>query len=96
VKIVLDFVIQVRRARSSCKAFQVVQTRQGNENPSFDDRSANRQCAARSGVRNLAHFIDRIARHGRRVYVNSDLLPVADSNGFDPVGPRRAGTVFLD
>ena len=38
-EIVLDFVIQVRRALE-LQGFQVVQTRQGNENPSFDDRSA--------------------------------------------------------
>src|SRR5712691_4950779 len=38
-EIVLDFTIQVRRALE-LQGFQVVQTRQGNENPSFDDRSA--------------------------------------------------------
>src|SRR5260370_36898539 len=38
-EIVLDFAIQVRRALE-LQGFQVVQTRQGNEDPSFDDRSA--------------------------------------------------------
>src|SRR5258708_25266879 len=38
-EIVLDFAIQVRRGLE-LQGFQVVQTRQGNENPSFDDRSA--------------------------------------------------------
>src|SRR5580658_1894326 len=38
-EIVLDFAAQVRRALEA-QGFQVVQTRQGNEDPSFDDRSA--------------------------------------------------------
>jgi N-acetylmuramoyl-L-alanine amidase len=37
--IVLEFAAQVRTALES-QGFQVVQTRQGNANPSFDDRSA--------------------------------------------------------
>src|SRR5438034_2682930 len=46
-EIVLDFAVQVRRALE-LQGFQVVQTRQGNENPSFDDRStlANAQRGA--------------------------------------------------
>src|SRR5260370_24325556 len=38
-EIVLDFAIQGPRALE-LQGFQVVQTRQGNEDPSFDDRSA--------------------------------------------------------
>src|SRR5580704_18761895 len=38
-EVVLQFAAQVRKALEA-QGFQVVQTREGNENPSFDDRSA--------------------------------------------------------
>jgi N-acetylmuramoyl-L-alanine amidase len=38
-EIVLDFATQIRHALEQ-QGFQVLQTRQGNDNPSFDDRSA--------------------------------------------------------
>src|SRR5215470_3760102 len=37
--LVLDLTLRVRRALEA-HSFQVIQTRSGNENPSFDDRSA--------------------------------------------------------
>ena len=37
--LVLDLTLLVRRALEA-QGFQVIQTRSGNENPSFDDRSA--------------------------------------------------------
>jgi N-acetylmuramoyl-L-alanine amidase len=45
--LVLEFTVQVRRALEA-QGFQVLQTRSGNENPSFDDRStlANAQRGA--------------------------------------------------
>ncbi len=78
-EIVLDFVIQVRRVLE-LQGFQVVQTRQGNENPSFDDRSATAN-AQRGAVFVTLHISSTGLPGTVRVYVNSDLPPVADSNG---------------
>src|SRR2546430_10583678 len=90
-EIVLDFVIQVRRALE-LQGFQVVQTRQGNENPSFDDRSATAN-AQRGAVFVTLHISSTGLQGTARVYVNSDLLPVADSNGLIPWD--RAQAPFL-
>jgi N-acetylmuramoyl-L-alanine amidase len=78
-EIVLDFAAQVRRALEA-QGFQVVQTRQGNENPSFDDRSAI------ANAQNGAVFVTlHIASTGlpgtARVYVNSDLPVTTDAHG---------------
>ena len=81
-EIVLDFVIQVRRALE-LQGFQVVQTRQGNENPSFDDRSATAN-AQRGAVFVTLHISSTGLPGTVRVYVNSDLPPVADWNGLIP------------
>jgi N-acetylmuramoyl-L-alanine amidase len=90
-EIVLDFATQVRRALE-LQAFQVVQTRQGNENPSFDDRSATAN-AQRGAVFVTLHISSTGLPGTARVYVNSDLLPVADSNGLIPWD--RAQAPFL-
>ena len=90
-EIVLDFVIQVRRALE-LQGFQVVQTRQGNENPSFDDRSATAN-AQRGAVFVTLHISSTGLPGTARVYVNSDLPPVADSNGLIPWD--RAQAPFL-
>jgi N-acetylmuramoyl-L-alanine amidase len=90
-EIVLDFVIQVRRALE-LQGFQVVQTRQGNENPSFDDRSATAN-AQRGAVFITLHISSTGLPGTVRVYVNSDLPPVADSNGLIPWD--RAQAPFL-
>jgi len=90
-EIVLDFVIQVRRALE-LQGFQVVQTRQGNENPSFDDRSATAN-AQRGAVFVSLHISSTGLPGTVRVYVNSDLPPVADSNGLIPWD--RAQAPFL-
>jgi len=90
-EIVLDFVIQVRRALE-LQGFQVVQTRQGNENPSFDDRSATAN-AQRGAVFVTLHISSTGLPGTVRVYVNSDLPPVADSNGLIPWD--RAQAPFL-
>jgi N-acetylmuramoyl-L-alanine amidase len=90
-EIVLDFVIQVRRALE-LQGFQVVQTRQGNENPSFDDRSATAN-AQRGAVFVTLHISSTGLPGTARVYVNSD-LPVADSNGLIPWD--RAQAPFLE
>lgn len=90
-EIVLDFAIQVRRALE-LQGFQVVQTRQGNENPSFDDRSATAN-AQRGAVFVTLHISSTGMQGTARVYVNSDLPPVADSSGLIPWD--RAQAPFL-
>lgn len=89
--IVLDFATQVRRALE-LQGFQVVQTRQGNENPSFDDRSAVAN-AQRGAVFVTLHISSTGLPGTVRVYVNSDLPPVTDSNGLIPWD--RAQAPFL-
>jgi N-acetylmuramoyl-L-alanine amidase len=90
-EIVLDFAIQVRRALE-LQGFQVVQTRQGNENPSFDDRSAIAN-AQRGAVFVTLHISSTGLPGTAQVYANSELPPVADSNGMIPWD--RAQAPFL-
>jgi N-acetylmuramoyl-L-alanine amidase len=88
---VLDLALQVRRALEQ-QGFQVVQTRQGNENPSFDDRSAMAN-AQRGAVFVTLHVSSTGLPGTVRVYVNSDLPPGTDSNGLIPWD--RAQAPFL-
>jgi N-acetylmuramoyl-L-alanine amidase len=90
-EIVLSFAMEVRRALEQ-QGFQVVQTRQGNENPSFDDRSATAN-AQRGAVFVTLHISSTGLPGTARVYVNSDLAPIADSNGLIPWD--RAQAPFL-
>ena len=90
-EIVLDLAAQVRRALE-LQGFQVVQTRQGNEDPSFDDRSATAN-AQRGAVFVTLHISSTGLPGSARVYVNSDLAPVADANGLIPWD--RAQAPFL-
>jgi N-acetylmuramoyl-L-alanine amidase len=90
-EIVLDLATQVRRALELA-GFQVVLTRQGNENPSFDDRSAIAN-AQRGAVFVTLHISSTGLPGTVRVYVNSDLPAVTDSNGMIPWD--RAQAPFL-
>jgi len=90
-EIVLDFGGEVRRALEQ-QGFQVVQTRQGNDNPSFDDRSAMAN-AQRGAVFVTLHISSTGLPGTVRVYVNSDLPAVTDTNGFIPWD--RAQAPFL-
>jgi N-acetylmuramoyl-L-alanine amidase len=90
-EIVLDLAMQVRRALE-LQGFQVVQTRQGNENPSFDDRSATAN-AQRGAVFVTLHVASTGMPGTVRVYVDSDLAPVTDSKGLIPWD--RAQAPFL-
>jgi N-acetylmuramoyl-L-alanine amidase len=81
-EIVLDLAVEVRRALE-LQGFQVVQTRQGNENPSFDDRSAIAN-AQRGAVFISLHISSTGLPGTARVYVNADLSPVTASNGLVP------------
>lgn len=89
-EIVLDFAAQVRRALEA-QGFQVVQTRQGNEDPSFDDRSA--LANAQSGAVFVTLHIASTGLPGTaRVYVNSDLPVTTDGGGL--ISWDRAQTPF--
>jgi N-acetylmuramoyl-L-alanine amidase len=89
-EIVLDFTAQVRRALEA-QGFQVVQTRQGNEDPSFDDRSAIAN--AQSGAVFVTLHIASTGLPGTaRVYVNSDLPVTTNVGGLIPWD--RAQTPF--
>jgi N-acetylmuramoyl-L-alanine amidase len=90
-EIVLDFAIQVRRALEQ-EGFQVVQTRQGNEDPSFDDRSALAN-AQRGAVFVTLHISSTGLPGTARVYINSDLPAVIGANGLIPW--ERAQAPFL-
>jgi len=90
-EIVLDLATQVRRALELA-GFQVVLTRQGNENPSFDDRSAIAN-AQRGGVFVTLHISSTGLPATVRVYVNSDLAAVTEASGLIPWD--RAQAPFL-
>lgn len=81
-EIVLDFASQVRKALEA-QGFQVVLTRSGNENPSFDDRSAmaNGQLGA---VFVTLHIASTGLPGTVRVYVNSYLPTAVDPSGLIP------------
>ena len=81
-EIVLDFAAQVRRALEG-QGFQVVLTRSGNEDPSFDDRSAiaNGQIGA---VFVTLHIASTGLPGTVRVYANSDLPAAGDASGLIP------------
>ena len=81
-EVVLEFAVQVRRSLES-QGFQVVQTRFGNENPSFDDRSA--MANAQLGAVFVSLHIASTGLPGTaRVYVNSDLPALAEATGLIP------------
>ncbi len=90
-EIVMEFAAQVRRALEQ-QGFQVVQTRQGNDNPSFDDRSAIAN-AQRGAIFITLHISSTGLPGTVRVYVNSDLPAGTTTNGFIPWD--RAQAPFL-
>ena len=90
-EIVMEFAAEVRKALEQ-QGFQVVQTRQANDNPSFDDRSAIAN-AQRNAVFITLHIASTGLPGTVRVYVNSDLPQVTSSNGFIPWD--RAQAPFL-
>ncbi len=92
-EIVLDFAAEVRRALEQ-QGLQVILTRQGNDNPSFDDRSAIAN-AQRGAVFVTLHISSTGLQGTARVYVNSDLPPVSASNGLIPWDRAQAPFVGL-
>jgi N-acetylmuramoyl-L-alanine amidase len=87
-EIVLDLATQVRRALE-LQGFQVVLTRQGNENPSFDDRSAVAN-AQRGAVFVTLHISSTGLPGTVRVYVNSDLAAATEATGLIPWDQAQA------
>lgn len=80
--IVLDFAAQVKKGLET-QGFQVIQTRQGNDNPSFDDRSA--MANAQVGAVFVTLHVASTGLPGTvRVYVNSDLPVTTDVGGMIP------------
>lgn len=90
-EIVLQFAAEVRKALES-QGFQVLQTRMGNDNPSFDDRSA--LANAQTGAVFVTLHISSTGLPGTvRVYVNSNLPGAREANGLIPW--ERAQSPFL-
>jgi N-acetylmuramoyl-L-alanine amidase len=87
----LYFAAQVKIALEQ-NGFQVIQTRQGNENPSFDDRSAMAN-AQRGAVFVSLHVGSTGLPGTARVYVMSDLPSAPETNGLIPWD--RAQAPFL-
>ncbi|MGA2810510.1 MAG: N-acetylmuramoyl-L-alanine amidase [Candidatus Acidiferrum sp.] len=86
--VVLQFTAQIRHALES-QGFQVVQTRLGDENPSFDDRSAIAN-AQRGAAFVTVHIASTGLAGTARVYVNEDLPPVSDPTGLIPWDQAQA------
>jgi N-acetylmuramoyl-L-alanine amidase len=80
--VVLQFSAQVKKALEA-QGFQVLQTRDGNDNPSFDDRSA-RANAQRGAIFITLHVASTGLAGTARVYVTPDIPPVEHSNGLIP------------
>jgi N-acetylmuramoyl-L-alanine amidase len=90
-EIVLEFATQTRTALEAL-GFQVMFTRQGNENPSFDDRSAIAN-AQRGAIFVTLHVASTGLPGTARVYVMSDLSSATDNTGLIPWD--RAQAPFL-
>jgi len=81
-EVVLVFAAEVRKALEA-QGFQVVMTREGNDNPSFDDRSA-RANAQHGAVFVTLHIASTGIPGTARVYVVPDIPPSNDSTGLIP------------
>jgi N-acetylmuramoyl-L-alanine amidase len=81
-EVVLQFSAQVKRALEE-QGFQVLLTRTGNEDPSFDDRSA-RANAQRGAVFITLHIASTGLGGTVRTYVMPDLAPSKDTAGLIP------------
>ena len=85
---VMEFAAEVRKALEQ-QGFQVVETRQANDNPSFDDRSAIAN-AQRNAVFITLHISSTGLPGTVRVYVNSSLPAVTTTSGFIPWDSAQA------
>jgi N-acetylmuramoyl-L-alanine amidase len=90
-EVVLEITWAVRQALER-QGFQVLQTRQGDQNPSFDDRSAIAN-AQRGAVFVSLHIGSTGLPGSVRVYVSSELANIPDRTGLIPWD--RAQAPFL-
>jgi N-acetylmuramoyl-L-alanine amidase len=81
-EVVMVFAAEVRKALEA-QGFQVVMTREGNDNPSFDDRSA-RANAQHGAVFVTLHIASTGIAGTARVYVVPDIPPPNDATGLIP------------
>jgi N-acetylmuramoyl-L-alanine amidase len=77
--VLLQFAGQIRRALEA-QGFQVIQTREGNENPSFDDRSA-RANAQRGAIFISLHIASTGLSGTVRTFAMGDFPPATDTTG---------------
>lgn len=90
-EMVLEFAAQIRTALEA-QGVQVLQTRDGNDNPSFDDRST--KANAQNGAIFVTLHISSTGLPGTvRVYVMSDISAPADTTGL--IRWDRAQAPFL-
>lgn len=90
-EVVMEITWAVRQTLER-QGFQILQTRQGDQNPSFDDRSAVAN-AQRGAVFVSLHIGSTGLPGSVRVYVNSDLATAPDPTGLIPWD--RAQAPFL-
>jgi N-acetylmuramoyl-L-alanine amidase len=81
-EVVLQFATQVKRALEG-QGFQVLMTREGNDNPSFDDRSA-RANAQRGAVFITVHIASTGLAGTAHTYVMPEFPPSKDITGLIP------------
>jgi N-acetylmuramoyl-L-alanine amidase len=81
-EVALEFAAQIRRALEA-QGLQVISTRLGDENPSFDDRSAMAN-AQRGAIFITLHISSTGLPGTARVYVNSDIPLPNEPNGLLP------------
>jgi N-acetylmuramoyl-L-alanine amidase len=91
--VVLRFADQLRKSLEA-QGFQVVTTRDGNDNPSFDDRSA-RANAQRGAIFISLHVGSTGITGTARVYVSPDFPTVTDTTGLIPWERAQAPFVSL-
>ncbi len=92
-EVVLEFTAQVKRALEE-QGFQVLLTRDGNDNPSFDDRSA-RANAQRGAVFITMHIASTGLAGTVRTYVMPEAPPSNDNTGLIPWDRAQAPFVGL-
>lgn len=92
-EIVLEFAAELKK-RLESQGFQVLQTRQGNDNPSFDDRSAMAN-AQRGAIFVSLHIASTGLPGTVRVYVMSSMPATATGNGLIPWDRAQAPFLLL-
>jgi len=92
-EVVLQFTAQIKRSLED-QGFQVILTRDGNENPSFDDRSA-RANAQRGALFVTLHIASTGLAGTVRTYVMPDAPPSNDATGLIPWDRAQAPFVGL-